>query len=114
VGDLLNYRVRKVTTIGSVSTIAGSNTSGTTDGIATLANMCAAGVNVDSNLNIYVAGWWTNLIRKITSGDIEMLKFQLCDDTCLIILNCGIGMSSCAAGQYFTGSECAYTPAGRV
>ena len=66
VADNWNYRIRMISSAGVVSTIAGSATKGTADGIGTAATFNApTGVAVDSNLNVYVADF-NDRIRKIT------------------------------------------------
>jgi len=65
--------VRKVTTAGIISTVAGGGQS-TADGVAaTQANMLPVGVALDTAGNIYVADFLTSSIRKITNGIISTL-----------------------------------------
>jgi sugar lactone lactonase YvrE len=66
VADSWNYKIRKITSAGVVTTLAGSGVSGSEDGTGTAASFRGpGGVAVDSNGNVYVAD---NLkIRKITS-----------------------------------------------
>ncbi len=74
VGDLENHRIRKITSGGVVSTLAGTGTSGfmdDTDGMAGSAQFNApSGVAVDSDGNVYVADLRNHRIRKITPGGV--------------------------------------------
>lgn len=66
VGDMYNNRVRKINSIGLVSTIAGAD-AGSVDGLGTEARFNNPyGVSVDMAGNIYVADLGNNRIRKIT------------------------------------------------
>jgi sugar lactone lactonase YvrE len=67
VADFLNNLIRKVTPSGVVTTIAGSDTSGHTDGADTVASFFFPNsLTVDPAGNIYVADDANNLIRKIS------------------------------------------------
>jgi uncharacterized protein YjdB len=73
VADQVNNRIRKITSTGIISTIAGNGTYGNTgDGgaatAATLAN--PQGVAVDAAGNVYVADYGNNRIRKISTTGI--------------------------------------------
>lgn len=66
VADFDNFRVRKITTNGIVSTLAGS-TFGFQDGIGSQAKFdYLAGITVDSYGNVYVVDYENYAIRKIT------------------------------------------------
>ena len=66
VADTDNHRIRKITSAGVVSTLAGS-TEGYKDATGTEAQFAApTGVAVDSDGNVYVAELIGNRIRKIT------------------------------------------------
>ena len=72
VADLNNYTIRKVTSGGVVSTLAGlANGSGSIDGTGSGARFYLPyGVSVDSGGNVYVADEGNNTIRKVTSGGV--------------------------------------------
>jgi hypothetical protein len=68
VADLYNHSIRKITTSGVVSTLAGSGASGNTDGTGTSAQFYwPIGVAVDGDGNVYVADFSNHSIRKITA-----------------------------------------------
>lgn len=69
--DMANNQIRKITSGNVVTTLAGSTTSGSTDGTGTAASFNSpAGVAVDASGNVYVADMGNNMIRKITSGGV--------------------------------------------
>ena len=71
VGDNDNHRIRKITSGGVVSTLAGTGTQGFMDGAGNVAQFnFPAGVVVDGSGNIYVADTDNNRIRKITSAGV--------------------------------------------
>jgi len=71
VADLLNNIIRKISSSGIVSTLAGNGTGGDTNGPAASASFKAPyGVAVDAAGNVYVADDANNLIRKITSTGV--------------------------------------------
>lgn len=75
VADANNNRIRKVTTDGTVSTLAGNGTTGFADGSATAAKFSSpAALTVDAQGNVYVADKRNNRIRKITpDGTVSTL-----------------------------------------
>ena len=71
VADQYNNKIRKITSKGLVSTLAGSTTSGNSDGQGTAARFNQpAGIALDTSGNIYVADAFNNKIRKITPGGL--------------------------------------------
>jgi len=71
VADYLNNEIRKITSGGFVSTLAGSTIPGSTDGIGAAASFDGpTGVAVDVSGNVYVADAGNNKIRKITPGGL--------------------------------------------
>jgi sugar lactone lactonase YvrE len=72
VADLYNHTIRKITSAGAVTTVAGSaGLSGSTDGTGAAARFYfPEGVAVDGSGTLYVADTYNNTIRKITSGGV--------------------------------------------
>ncbi|MGI9089058.1 MAG: hypothetical protein ACR2HH_15160 [Chthoniobacterales bacterium] len=72
VADRANYTIRKVTSSGVVTTLAGSAGSvGSTDGTGSGARFrYPASVAVDSAGNVYVADLFNQTIRKVTSAGV--------------------------------------------
>lgn len=71
VADQSNHKIRKITAAGEVSTFAGSDASGSTDGPGTVASFWGpSAVAVDVSGNVYVADSINNKIRKITSAGV--------------------------------------------
>src|SRR5688572_10204665 len=75
VADSENHRIRKITSGGIVSTLAGTGTSGSAEGVGTAAQFNSPrAVAVDATGNIYVADGINNKIRKITpAGEVSTL-----------------------------------------
>ena len=66
-----DHMIRKITPNGVVSTLAGSTTSGSTDGAGTLARFkWPYSLTVDTSGNVYVADTFNHLIRKITPAGV--------------------------------------------
>jgi sugar lactone lactonase YvrE len=71
VADTYSYRIRKITSSGVVSTLAGSGALGFADGPATSARFSFPdGVAVDTSGNVYVADKFNQCIRKVTSSGV--------------------------------------------
>ena len=69
VGDGGNNRIRKVTTTGVVSTLAGNGNSGFVEGAADVAEFHnPEGVAVDASGNVFVADFANYRVRKISAG----------------------------------------------
>src|SRR5262245_43979300 len=71
--DYLNDRVRRVTTSGTISTVAGNGQPGYAGdgGPATAAKLFSpVGVVVDSAGNLYIADLDNNRVRKVTPGGV--------------------------------------------
>jgi len=75
VADAGNHRIRKITTAGVVSTLAGSGTPGLVNGTGTLASFNSPiALTVDPAGNVYVADQGNHVIRKITpAGTVSTL-----------------------------------------
>jgi len=67
VGDAGNHRIRKITPLGVVTTMAGSGSQSFADGTGVSASFQSpSGVAVDSVGNVYVADYYNMRVRKIT------------------------------------------------
>lgn len=72
VADSLNHCIRKITTAGVVSTLAGTcGTLGALDGTGTAARFSSpAGIAVDGSGNVYVSDRLNKAVRKITAAGV--------------------------------------------
>jgi serine/threonine-protein kinase len=71
VADTDNHKIRKITSAGVVTTFAGSGATGSTNGAGIGASFYSpAGICTDTAGNIYVADYYNNIIRKITSAGV--------------------------------------------
>jgi sugar lactone lactonase YvrE len=71
VSDIDNNRIRKITPGGIVSTLAGQDSIGYTDGTGSAASFGSIwDIAVDSSGNVYAAEYRYNLIRKITPAGV--------------------------------------------
>ena len=67
VADQYNYRIRKITPAGFVTTVAGNGTDGDANGLGQDASFSSpTGVAVDTKGNLYVADGFNQSIRKIS------------------------------------------------
>jgi sugar lactone lactonase YvrE len=68
VGDQNNHKIRMITAVGVVTTLAGSGTAGATDATGTSASFnTPGGLAVDSAGTVYVADQLNNKVRKVTA-----------------------------------------------
>jgi len=71
VSDGQNHAIRKITAAGVVSTLAGSTTPGSADGMGSAAGFNQpSGLALDSDNNVYVADYFNYEIRKITPAGV--------------------------------------------
>ena len=69
--DQFNYSIRKITPDGTVSTLAGSGTYGSANGLGTGASFSQpSDITIDNANNLYVADEGNNIIRKITPAGL--------------------------------------------
>jgi sugar lactone lactonase YvrE len=69
VADTHNSLIRKISSGGLVTTLAGTSPNGAKDGSTAVVRLDnPAGIAVDTSGNVYVADWGKDLIRKISAG----------------------------------------------
>lgn len=76
IADTNNFKIRKVTSGGTITTIAGNGTAGYTgdNGAATSATITRVkGIAVDNNGNVYIADSDNSVVRKISGGTITTI-----------------------------------------
>ena len=110
IADTYNNRIRKVTTAGTISTVAGNGTVGYSGdgGVATSAQLYSPwGIAVDSAGNLYISDTYNNRIRKVTTaGTISTVAGGG---------NGGFGDGGPATlAQLYYPSDVAITPAGSI
>jgi IPT/TIG domain/NHL repeat len=71
VGDRINHAIRKITSTGVVTTLAGNGTPGSQNGTGSAARFNEPiGITTDATGNIYVADYINGLIRKVTPAGV--------------------------------------------
>ncbi|MCX6887570.1 MAG: NHL repeat-containing protein, partial [Verrucomicrobia bacterium] len=75
VADMSNHRIRKVSPVGNVTTLAGSGTAGFVNGTGTAALLNSpSDVALDAAGNVYVSEYWNHSIRKVSpAGEVTAL-----------------------------------------
>ena len=68
--DGTNCKIRKITSSGVVTTLAGSGSVGSADGTGTATSFIFNRVAVDASGNVYVADMYNHKIRKITAAGV--------------------------------------------
>jgi sugar lactone lactonase YvrE len=108
VSDLGNDRVRKISTTGMVSTIAGSGTRGFLDGPAATAQFHSPeGLGIDQIGNIYVGDVLNHRVRKIsTTGDVTTVAGA--SDLAFADGNTGIAKFAYPTGVIISSTEIIY------
>jgi hypothetical protein len=102
VTDTLRHAIRKITPQGQVTTIAGGNGIGSTNGLGSAARFCnPSGIVIDSNNNLYVADTANGMIRKLTKDSNDVYTVSTLAGGILRGLLDGTG--SAAKFQYPTG-----------
>ncbi|MBL7749298.1 MAG: IPT/TIG domain-containing protein [Chitinophagaceae bacterium] len=71
VGDRINHAIRKITSAGVVTTLAGNGSAGFVNGTGSAASFAEPlGVTVDAAGNVFVADYLNSAIRKVTSAGV--------------------------------------------
>jgi hypothetical protein len=72
VADFNNHRIRRITLIGNVSTLAGSGTVGNTNGPAASATFSSPeDLTLDSSGRLYIADTGNAVVRRLDGGNVE-------------------------------------------
>lgn len=103
VGDSGNDRVRLITPAGVVTTLAGSDSTGYTDGPgATAAFFHPEGVAVDKSGNVYVADSGNGLVRKVApNGTVSTFAGNSIGTTAANVFNNPTGVAIDGSGSVF-------------
>jgi sugar lactone lactonase YvrE len=103
VADAGNNLIRKITTVGAVSTLAGHDTTGSVNGPgATASFFDPASAALDGQGNVYVADAGNNLIRMINpAGTVSTVTGNGTDTSINVIFNNPTGIAADAAGNIF-------------
>ena len=135
IADYSNSRVRKINSLGFVSTLAGSS-AGYTDGVGSVALLYYPyGIAVDTSSNVYISDYYA--IRKITMAGNCLAGLFVRNGTCAVVpiamynpvannsvyypcaysvltgaANCGVGGGNCPVGTYYSSGSCLTVPAG--
>jgi sugar lactone lactonase YvrE len=114
VADTGNNTIRKVTSAGAVTTIAGSpNAAGSLDGASSLLKG-PRGVAVDSAGNLYIADSGNSLVRKLSGGVMTTLAgspgvFSYAPGTgSQALFDVPVAIASTSSGTLYVGSTLAY------
>ena len=98
-----NHMIRRISPAGSVTKLAGglgSSTSGYADGLGTAAAFYLPyGLALDTLLNVYVADWGNNLLRKVSQGG-TVITVAGCLGSTIAGYADGVGSSAVFSGPY--------------
>jgi len=103
VGDAGNDIIRKITPDGTVTTFAGSDSTGYADGAAATASFFhPEGITLDAAGNVYVADAGNNLIRKVSGGTVSTIAGNKLGTTADNIFSDPTGVAIDAEGNIYT------------
>ncbi|MFY0594756.1 hypothetical protein, partial [Roseivirga sp.] len=98
VTDNDNYRVRKVTTAGVVTSFLGSGTQGVADGNGILAKFAGPyGITIDNNGNLYVNDQNTSVVKKVDGTSLKLIGIpagQTGNHSVALTLTDGLGVTA--------------------
>ena len=78
VGDRINHAIRKITSAGVVTTLAGNGIAGNADGTGNAAKFNEPlGVTVDAAGNVYVADYINGALRKVTPAGVVTTLYSI-------------------------------------